>query len=167
MSYIEKQLSNVDDYGYPMPPSWRRKLRKVAIGTIKSIIARGIYVAMSIVGGFLWLGRSGEKYPPLTPATFHPTRILVIRLDLIGDLVLSLTVVSALKRTYPEAEIDLLAIPASAKVAIYDPNLSEIITYDPNIWRRPQALFRPKNWRELRALIRRLHGRHYDLAFSI
>src|SRR6266700_3280434 len=167
MSYIEKQLSNVDDYGYPMPPSWRRKLRKAAIGTIKSIIARGIYLLMSIVGGFLWLGRLGEKYPPLTPATFHPRRILVIRLDLIGDLVLSLTVVSALKRTYPEAKIDLLALPASARVASYDPNLSEIITYDPNIWRRPKALLQPKNWREAISLRRGLRARHYDLAVSV
>ena len=31
--------------------------------------------------------------------------------DRIGDLVLSLTVVRALKRAYPEAEIDLLAVP--------------------------------------------------------
>src|SRR5438270_1429957 len=167
MSYIEKQLSNVDDYGYSMPPSWRRKLRKVAIGTIKSIIARGIYVAMSIVGGFLWLGRSGDKYPPLTPATFQPTRILVIRLDLIGDLVLSLTVVSALKRAYPEAKIDLLALPTSARVAKYDPNLAEIIPYDPNIWRHPKALLQPEKWRETISVIRQLRAHHYDLAISV
>src|SRR5256886_159231 len=167
MSYIEKQLSNVDDYGYPMPLSWRRKLRKAAIGTIKSIIARGIYMMMSIVGGFLWLGGLGEKYPPLTPATFHPTRILVIRLDLIGDLVLSLTVVSALKRTYPEAKIDLLALPTSAKVAKYDPNLAEIIPYDPNIWRHPKALLQPEKWRETISVIRRLRAHHYDLAISV
>src|SRR5437763_6805515 len=167
MSYIEKQLSNVDDYGYPMAPSWRRKLRKIAIGAIKSILARGIYVVTSIVGGFLWLGRSGEKYPPLTPATFHPTRILVIRLDLIGDLVLSLTVVSALKRTYPGAKIDLLALPTSVKVAKYDPNLAEIIPYDPNIWRHPKALLQPEKWRETISVISRLRAHHYDMAISV
>src|SRR2546421_9167658 len=167
MSYIEKQLSNVDDYGYSMPPSWRRKLRKVAIGTIKSIIARGIYVAMSIVGGFLWLGRSGEKYPPLTPATFQPTRILVIRLDLIGDLVLSLTVVSALKRTYPEAKIDLLALPTSVKVAKYDPNLAKIIPYDPNIWRHPKALLQPAIWRGKKLIIPPPRAHHYYLALRV
>src|SRR5438270_3960974 len=167
MSYIEEQLSNVDDYGYPMPPSLRRKLRKAAVGTIKSIIARGIYLVMGIVGGFLWLGRLGKKYPSLTPATFHPKRILVIRLDLIGDLVLSLTVVSALKRTYPEAEIDLLALPTSAKVAHYDPNLAEIISYDPNNWRRPKALLQPEKWRETISVIRRLRAHHYDLAISV
>jgi len=167
MSYIEEQLSNVDDYGYPMPPSSRHKLRKNVIRTSRSIVGKGIYLLMSIIGGLLWLGRIGKKAPPLTPQSFHPKRILVIRLDLIGDLVLSLTVVRALKRTYPEAEIDLLAIPASAKVATYDPHLSEIITYDPNIWRRPRALLQPKNWREVRALRSKLRARHYDLAISV
>lgn len=167
MSYIDKQLSNVDDYGYPMPPHARSKLFRKVFHTIRSIIASGIYLALSIVGGFLWLGRSGKKYPPLTPATFHPKRILVIRLDLIGDLVLSLTVVSALKRTYPEAEIDLLALPTSAKVAQYDPNLTEIISYDPNIWRRPKALLQPEKWRETISVIRQLRAHHYDLAISV
>src|SRR5436305_11207220 len=143
MSYIEEQLSNVDDYGYPMPPSSRRKLRKKVVRTSRSLIDNVIYLLMSLIGAFLWLGRLGKKYPPLTPNSFHPRRILVIRMDLIGDLVLSLTVVRALKRTYPEAEIDLLALPASAKVASYDPNLSSIITYDPNISRRTKPLDQP------------------------
>ncbi len=167
MSYREEQLSNIDDYGYPMPPGWQRKLRKNIIRKCRSIVGKGFYLLMSIIGGFLWLGRRGKHYPPLMPTTFHPQHILVIRLDLIGDLVLSLTVVRALKRTYPEAEIDLLAIPASAKVAQFDPNLSEIITYDPNVWRRPKALFQPKNWRAASELRRKLRARHYDLAVSV
>ncbi len=122
---------------------------------------------MSIIGGLLWLARLGKHHPPLTTQSFHPQRILVIRLDLIGDLVLSLTVVRALKRTYPDAEIDLLATSASAKVALHDPHLSEIITYDPNIWRRPKALLQPKNWRDTQALVQHLHARHYDLAVSV
>ncbi len=161
------QIKNLDDYGYPPPPDSRRKLRKIGIRTSKSILRAGIYLIMSIIGGLLWLGRLGKKYPPLTPQSFHPQRILLIRLDLIGDLVLSLTVVRALKRTYPEAEIDLLAIPTSAKVAENDPNLTQIITYDPNVWRRPKALIQPKNWSEAKSLLRRLRTRHYDLAVSV
>ena len=52
-------------------------------------------------------------------------------------------------------------------MALHDPNLSEIITYDPNIWRRPKALVQLKNWREARKLTRRMRSRHYDLAVSI
>jgi lipopolysaccharide heptosyltransferase II len=167
MAQTEKQLSNVDNYGYPLPPNIYQKMRKIGIRISKSILLKCIYLVMSLPGGLLWLGRLGKKFPPLTAQGFHPRHILVIRLDLIGDLVLSLTVVRALKRTYPQAEIDLLAIPTSAKVALHDPHLSEIITYDPNIWRRPQALIRPKNWRDAQALLRRLHERHYDLAVSV
>ena len=53
-------------------------------------------------------------------------------MDLIGDLVLSLPVVRSLKTTYPNAEIDLLAIPSSSKVVMNDPDLTEVIAYDPN-----------------------------------
>src|SRR2546429_7181561 len=148
----------LDTYGYPFPPDSQRKLRKKSIKTARNLLGKCIYIALSIVGAFLWLGRLGKKQPPLAPATFRPKRILVIRLDLIGDLVLSLTVVRALKRTYPDAEICLLALPASARVASYDPNLSEIITYDPNIWRRPKALLQPTNWREAISLRRRLRA---------
>ncbi len=167
MSQTYEQQQNLDNYGYPLPPGSRQRLRKTAIHASKNILGACIYLAMSIIGGFLWLGRLGKKLPPLTPASFHPKRILVIRLDLIGDLVLSLTVVRALKRTYPGAEIDLLATPASAKVALHDPNLSGIITYDPNIWHRPKALVQLKNWREARKLLHRLRARHYDLAVSV
>lgn len=162
-----KEQLALDTYGYPFPPDSQRKLRKNSIKTARNALGKCIYLALGIVGAFLWLGRLGKKLPPLTPATFHPQRILVIRLDLIGDLVLSLTVVRALKRTYPDAEIDLLATPASAKVALHDPNLSEIIPYDPNIWRRPKALLQLKNWREARKLARRLRSCHYDLAVSL
>src|SRR5215471_17827393 len=167
MAQTEKQLSNVDNYGYPSPPNTYKRVRKIGIRASKVILLKCIYLLMSLLGALLWLGRLGKKYPALTPQSFHPLRILVIRLDLIGDLVLSLTVVRALKRTYPQAEIDLLAIPSSARVAINDPDLSEIITYDPNIWRRPKALAQPKNWRDAGALRRRFHERQYDLAVSV
>jgi lipopolysaccharide heptosyltransferase II len=167
MSQTYEQQYHLDSYGYPLPPDPRQKLRKTTIHTSKSILGICIYILMSIIGGLLWMGRLGKKYPPLTSQHEHPQRILVIRLDLIGDLVLSMTLVRALKRSYPQAEIDLLALPASAKVVMHDPDLTEIITYDPNIWRRPKALIQPKNWRDAFSLRRRLRARHYDIAVSV
>ncbi len=167
MSQTYEQQNHLDSYGYPLPPGPGRKLRKTTIRTSKSILSSCIYLVMSIIGGLLWMGRLGKKYPPLTPQNIHPRRILVIRLDLIGDLVLSMTLVRALKRSYPQAEIDLLAIPASANVVMHDPELTEIITYDPNVWRRPKALIQAKNWRDAYKLRRRLRERHYDIAVSV
>jgi lipopolysaccharide heptosyltransferase II len=164
---VQSNRNGLDDYGYPLPPDRKAKLRKLGIRTSRGVLVACISLLMNIVGLLLWLGRCGKRLPPLTPQTFQPRRILVIRLDLIGDLVLSLTVVRALKRTYPDAEIDLLAVPASGSIALHDPDLHEIIGYDPNIWRRPRALLRWQNWREARALLKRLRGRHYDLAISV
>jgi lipopolysaccharide heptosyltransferase II len=161
------QSPTLGEDGYPLRPDARRQFRNKGVRISKRILRASIITLMSIIGAFLWLRRVGTRYPPLRPQSFSPKRILVIRLDLIGDLVLSLTVVHLLKRTYPDAEIDLLALPSSAKIAASDPDLSEIITYDPNLWRRPQALIRPKNWKALWALRKRLHARHYDLAISV
>jgi lipopolysaccharide heptosyltransferase II len=122
---------------------------------------------MSLLVVLIWLGRIGKKYPPLTSHKTHPRRILVIRLDLIGDLVLSMTTVRALKNTYPDTAIDLLALPTSAKVVMGDPDLNEIITYDPNVWRRPKALIQLKNWRNTYTLLSHLHARDYDIAVSV
>src|SRR5712691_12052040 len=117
MSQIEKQLSIVDNYGYPLPPDTYKRVRKIGIHASKGVLLKCIYLVMSLLGFLLWLGRLGKKYPPLTPQSFHPRRILVLRLDLIGDLVLSLTVVRELKSTYPQAEIDVIAITSSARIA--------------------------------------------------
>src|SRR5438270_8478620 len=76
-----------DDYGYPLPLEGRDKLRKLGIRTSKRILGICISLFMNIIGILLWLGRRGKSQPPLKPETFHPQRILIIRLDLIGDLV--------------------------------------------------------------------------------
>ncbi|HLX39763.1 MAG TPA: lipopolysaccharide heptosyltransferase II [Ktedonobacteraceae bacterium] len=161
------ESNNRDEFGYPLPPSSRMKLRKEGIRTSKRILRTAIYLVMSLIGFFLWLGRVGKAQPALTPRTIQPKRILVIRLDLIGDLVLSLSVAHTLKRAYPDAEIDLLAVPSSSKVALSDPNLAQVIAYDPNVWRRPKALLQPQIWREAMAVVRRLRSRRYDIAISV
>lgn len=157
------QERNRDEFGYPLRADSRRQLRNSVVHTSRRILLGGISILMSGVGAWLSAGRLIKRYVPLMPARFYPRRILVIRLDLIGDLVLTMPLVQALKKAYPSAEIDLLATPASSKIVAFHPDLSEIMAYDPNIWRRPQALLRRKNWREAWALRQRLRARNYDL----
>lgn len=156
-----------EDDGYPKRPTSRQKLRKTLVRTSRGLLGSMIYALVSLWGGWRRLSQLGKNSPPLRPQTFQPARILVIRLDLIGDLVLSMVLVRVLKRTYPEAEIDLISVPASAKVIEGEPAIAHLLGYDPNIWRRPKALVQKKNWRELRALLKTLHERDYDLAISV
>jgi lipopolysaccharide heptosyltransferase II len=169
MTLIDSQAQRAygEDDGYPTRPSAPQRLRKSVVRTSRGALGKAIYAAVSLWGAARILRRLGQSRPPLRPATFHPRRILVIRLDLIGDLVLSMVVVRVLKRTYPEAEIDLISVPASAKVVEGDPDLTRLLGYDPNIWRRPRALLQRKNWRELKALLTTLRAREYDLAISV
>jgi lipopolysaccharide heptosyltransferase II len=163
-SSINQEL---DDYGYPYPPDSRRKLRQTGVRASKRLLLACISLCLRVAGALLALRRMGRQDPPLSQHAAPVQRLLVIRLDLIGDLVLSMVVVRALKRTYPEAEIDLLALPSSAPIVQGDPDLANIITYNPNVWRRPRALFQLRNWRALRHLVHRLRERRYDLAVSL
>ena len=164
---MSKTLPLLDEYGYPLRPNSKRTLRNILVRASKRLLRLFIYGLMSLLGAVLQLGNRGQKRQPLTPATFSPKRILIIRVDLIGDLVMSLPAIQVIKRTYPEAEIDLLAVPSSAKVVASDSDIAQVIAYDPNIWRRPQALLSWRNWRNLFALWRRLHARHYNIAINL
>ena len=167
LSQKEPFLPRLDEYGYPIRPNSQRSLRNFMVRVSKRLLLITFYGVLSLFGILIQLQSRSKTELPLTPATFRPQRILLIRVDLIGDLVMSLTAVRVLKRTYPDVEIDLLAVPSSAKVVANDPDLTQVIAYDPNIWRRPKALVTWQNWRDLFALRRRLHARHYDLAINL
>lgn len=163
----QAQTVSSEDDGYPTRPTLRRRLRKLFVRASRGLLGGTIYLAVSLWGGARVLAHLGKHEPPLNSALFQPRRILVIRLDLIGDLVLSMVLVRVLKRTYPDCEIDLISVPASARVLEGDPDLTRLLGYDPNIWRRPKALLSKKNWRELRTLLKTLRAREYDLAISV
>jgi heptosyltransferase III len=56
------------------------------------------------------------------------SRILLVRNDRIGDLVLTTPAVSALRRHLPEAQIDLLCASYAEPVVRANPHLSEVLT---------------------------------------
>lgn len=65
-------------------------------------------------------GKTGDKYG----------RILVVRLDRIGDVLLSTPAVRALRRAYPQSYIAFMVRPYAREVVDGNPCLDEIIIYD-------------------------------------
>jgi heptosyltransferase-2 len=60
-------------------------------------------------------------------------RILVVRTDRIGDVVLSTPVIKALRDNYPNAFIAMMVAPFAKDIVNGNPYLDEVIVYDKNI----------------------------------
>ena len=54
-------------------------------------------------------------------------KILLVRLRLIGDVVLTTPLLRALKRTYPDAQLTYLVEPAAAPVVRGNPPLTSVV----------------------------------------
>lgn len=60
-----------------------------------------------------------------------PRRVLVSRLRRIGDVILTLPVVDALRALYPEAQIDYLAEEGPAEAAVGHPEIHRVVAFRP------------------------------------
>src|SRR5262245_66392624 len=83
-----------------------------------------------------------------------PSRILIISLRRIGDLLLTTPVIRSVRRAWPEARIDVLVFDGTAGIVAGNPDVDRILTLPP----RSTAA-------ESLRLIRRL-WRSYDIAVS-
>ena len=86
-------------------------------------------------------------------------KILIIRPDRIGDVVLSTPLLEALKKTYPSAEVHMLVREATAPVVRHNPYLERILVYRPNLVHAGVAGFF-RLWRAIRR-------ERYDIAIVL
>ncbi|HEY8287589.1 MAG TPA: lipopolysaccharide heptosyltransferase II [Chloroflexota bacterium] len=103
----------------------------------------------------------------VVPDHGDPTRILVIRLDLLGDLVNSMPAVEALHERFPEARITMLTLPHTAAIPRQFPCVAEVLTLDTNRIRSPRNLLRAATYRDFAAMALRLRREHFDLCVSL
>ncbi|MBS0150594.1 MAG: glycosyltransferase family 9 protein [Nitrospira sp.] len=89
-------------------------------------------------------------------------RVLVIRLDDIGDLVLSTPFLRELRRMLPQAKISLVVKPSVAELAVGCPFINEIVVYDPGPLGYTPTFERIQ--RAVRFSARHLWFRRFDLA---
>ncbi len=57
-------------------------------------------------------------------------RFLIIQTAFLGDVVLTLPLVQALKKSIPDSEIDFVAIPQTADIVKNHPDIANVIVYD-------------------------------------
>lgn len=86
-------------------------------------------------------------------------KILVIRTDRIGDVVLSTSVLKALRENYPKSHIAVMVTPYTREIIEENPYIDEIIVYDKNKEHRGLIRF----WK----FIRKLKKNNFDLAIIL
>jgi len=91
-------------------------------------------------------------------------RILLIKTSSLGDVVHNLPVVSDLRRSYPEANIDWVVEEGFVDIPRLHPGLRRVIPVALRRWRR--ALFAPATWREIRSFRATVQAESYDLAID-
>ncbi len=91
-------------------------------------------------------------------------KILVIRLDHLGDLAMTRPAIALLKKKFPQAQIDLLVSCGAASLFEDGGEIHERIIMNPS-WFSPNAGF-GNPWREALRILRVLKSNAYDLAID-
>jgi ADP-heptose:LPS heptosyltransferase len=94
--------------------------------------------------------------PPSRPTEF--SRILLVRLRLIGDVVLTTPAIKAIRETYPTAQLTYLVEPLAAPIVQRNPHLDEVVV-------APEPHAPGRLLKDLRLGIE-LKRRHFDLAID-
>ncbi len=149
--------------GYDTRPAFDARLARRLARLTKRVVQALLRLAIGAAG----YGARPGALPQRGAARGRVRRILVVRVDLLGDVVLTLPAVRALRRAYPEAAIDLLALKSTAAILAGDPDVTRVLACDPTLLQHPWKLLRGGNRRELKALLRTLREAHYDLALSM
>lgn len=89
-------------------------------------------------------------------------RILAIKFRLIGDVLLTVPAIKALRATFPEAELDMLVPEGTQDVVRCHPAVDRVLTYR----RENQGLSLPQRLKEELSLLRKVRNEMYDLTVN-
>ena len=99
------------------------------------------------------------------PKDWIPKRILVIKLDHVGDVLLATPAFDNLRQAYPNAELHALAGKWSRVILENQPAVDEVIEYNSPFFCRPGE--QPTRLLEAVQLYRRLHREKYELVVEL
>lgn len=132
-------------------PHWRTAARQT--------LHRALYVGIAA---------AGIAVRRLRPAVPRPVRsILIVRVDLLGDVLFSRQAVQAMRAAYPDAHIAMVTLPYTAPLAAGYAELDEVIPVDTNRVRTARGLLAPATWQEYLRAFRMVRRRRFDLAISL
>ena len=99
-----------------------------------------------------------------TPAAGEPGKILVIRADRIGDMVLATPMFRCLRERYPKAHITCMASTLSSQLIEGNPYIDSIMVYDPPWFDRKKG---NKIVRDYLSVLRLIRTGRFDMAIDL
>src|SRR6185436_19225726 len=109
------------------------------------------------LAAFFTAALAQQRWPRPTPGSRPPRRILLIRLNRLGDLVCALPIHRSLARSHPAAEIDWLLSPQNAVLAPFLKTRGQTFVLRKTIGRYFLD----------HTLVRSLQARQYDVVVAI
>src|SRR5881397_1132091 len=97
-----------------------RAIKDLIINFIQALL----WVLFGLIGLWGRLAALRRPYPRFEPDKVR--RILVLRLDLLGDVLLSMPAVEALDERYPQAEIWMMTLPYTAGIPARHPFVTRV-----------------------------------------
>lgn len=136
-----------------VPPPWTRALarqlvRKLGFGIIAV------------------LGACARLAFPARTLTRGPKQVLLIRLDLLGDVARTMWLAAGLRAAFPDARLTVLTLPYTAQLAALCPAVDDVVSIDTNGIRTPRGILNPNVWRSYVRTWRWLRAQEFDLAVS-
>jgi ADP-heptose:LPS heptosyltransferase len=125
-----------------------------------------VRLARRIDGLWRFLAFTRQLWHPPHPdaAPGEPLAILVLELHLIGDAVMLLPFLEALRRRNPTARITVVAGPWNNPVFANEPSLDSIIEFTAP-WVKGQGVW--ASWLAVRTLVRKLRGQRWDIGIDM
>src|SRR5947209_3915631 len=125
-------------------------------------VHRALYWTAAALG---LAARLSRRRPEPCSGAVH--RILLIRLDLLGDVLFSLQAAEGMRAAYPDARITMVTLPYTAPLARASSAVDEVIELDANRVRRPSGALNPATWIAYRRAFHAMRGARYDLGISL
>ncbi|MFH1741834.1 MAG: glycosyltransferase family 9 protein [bacterium] len=90
--------------------------------------------------------------------------VLIIRLNDIGEVVMTLPCLDAVRRALPGAKIGVLVSPPSHELLLQDERIDQIFVFEKKLWRGHPTM---RAFKQLTTLLRDLRRQHFDVAIDL
>jgi lipopolysaccharide heptosyltransferase II len=122
---------------------------------------------LSVVAGFVRFLGPSRRWQSRALHRASTGNILLIRLDLLGDVMISLSAAHAIKEWAPETQVTFLTLPQTAALAEDSLDVDRVISMDTNLIRAPQSLLRVSTISHLAKSVSELRRTRYDMAIIL